>query len=214
MTFIELINAVQKRLRETTTSGVDTTKYSTLIGAFVNDAKTIVESSWDWSQNRSMVTVTTVADTESYVLTGVGQEPEVLGSWNDTQNAYLPKRQELAAKHKEFSQDLLKGDPDWWTFDGSDGTDAQIRLYPTPNDVYSLKFWVYNQQAELTAAADVLLVPWKPVVLLAVAMLAEEKGETGGTTSARYFAMADKILSDAIARDASQSDKEIDWKVV
>jgi hypothetical protein len=214
MNFIELINATQKRLRETTTSTVDATKYSTLVAAFVNDAKTIVESAWDWSQNRSVITVTTVADTQVYSLTGAGQDPEVLGAWNDTQNAILPKRQELLSKHLEFSQVAQDGTPEWWTFKGNDGTDAQITVWPNPNAVDDLKFWVYNVQAELVLTTDEMNVPWKPVVLLAVAMLAEEKGETGGTTSKRYFEMADTVLSDAIARDASQSDREIDWNTV
>ena len=214
MNFIELINATQKRLRETTTSTVDATKYSTLVGAFVNDAKTIVESAWDWSQNRSVITVPTVNGTKTYPLTGAGQDPEVLGVWDDTLNNPLPKRQELAWQHMQFAAPSLSGTPGWWTFGEGDGTDAEVNIYPTPNGVHSLKFWVYNVQGELVATTDEMNVPWKPVVLLAVAMLAEEKGETGGTTSARYFKMADTTLSDAIARDASKSDREIDWRTV
>jgi hypothetical protein len=42
-------------------------------------------------------------------------------------------------------------------------------------------------------------------------MLAEEKGETGGSTSARYFEMADKAISDAIAYDAGRHPMEAIW---
>ena len=48
-----------------------------------------------------------------------------------------------------------------------------------------------------------------PVVLFAhvIALLSRERGETGGT-SAEYFAITDKHLSDAIAFDAQKHPEE------
>lgn len=214
MTYIELVNATLVRLRENEISALDQTKYASLVQAYVNDAKDIVEDAWDWSHNRSIVTVTTVASTATYALTGVGDSPEVLGTWDNTHKNPLPKRQELYYHHQNYSQTIPEGSPTSWTFAGPDTNgDAQINIYPTPDAEYDLKYWVYNVQAQLALATTEMYIPSKPVILLAVAMLAEEKGETGGSTSKRYFEMADKILSDAIARDASQSDREIDWRV-
>ena len=50
-----------------------------------------------------------------------------------------------------------------------------------------------------------------PVIHLAVAMLARERGETGGTSTAEYFTIADKFLSDAIAMDAVKHPEEVIW---
>ena len=39
-------------------------------------------------------------------------------------------------------------------------------------------------------------------------IVARERGETGGTSTAEYFAIADKHLSDAIALDAQKHPEE------
>ena len=41
-----------------------------MVGDFVNDAKTFVESAWDWSGLRTTLTATTQENIFSYVLTG------------------------------------------------------------------------------------------------------------------------------------------------
>jgi hypothetical protein len=43
---------------------------------------------------------------------------------------------------------------------------------------------------------------------MAIALLARERGETGGTSTAEYFALADKYLSDAVALDAQKHPEE------
>ena len=70
-----------------------------------------------------------------------------------------------------------------------------------------------RRQAELTNDSDDLLVPSKPVIHLAVALLARERGETGGTSTAEYFAIADKYLSDAIAIDAAKHPEEMIFRL-
>jgi hypothetical protein len=49
-TFLQLVNDVLIRLRETVVVTNTATAYSTLIGAFINDAKREVEDAWQWSQ--------------------------------------------------------------------------------------------------------------------------------------------------------------------
>ena len=48
MTYLELVNNVLRRLRETEVTTVQSTSYSKLIGDIVNDAKRLVEDAWDW----------------------------------------------------------------------------------------------------------------------------------------------------------------------
>ena len=62
--------------------------------------------------------------------------------------------------------------------------------------------------AEFTADTDNMQIPSPPVVQLATALAARERGETGGTSAAELFALADNTLADAIAIDASQHPEE------
>ena len=65
-----------------------------------------------------------------------------------------------------------------------------------------------KRNVALTADAGVLAVPSSPVIHMAIALLARERGETGGTSTAEYFAIADKHLSDAIVLDAQKHPEE------
>jgi hypothetical protein len=71
-----------------------------------------------------------------------------------------------------------------------------------------------RRQADLTNNTDVIKVPSKPVIHLAVALLARERGETGGTSVAEYFQIADKYLSDAIAIDAAKHPEEMLFRTI
>ena len=70
MTYLNLVNNVLRRLREDTVSTVSNDTYSTMVGDFVNDAKEMVESAWDWSALRttsgSPLTITTSAGDFTY----------------------------------------------------------------------------------------------------------------------------------------------------
>jgi len=70
MTYLELVNDVLARLRETSVSTVTETTYSTLIGKFVNDAKRQIEDAFSWNVLGQTITVTTAASTAAYSLTG------------------------------------------------------------------------------------------------------------------------------------------------
>ena len=212
MTYLELVNATLKRLRERTVSTVDERTYSTMVGSFINDAKSAIEDCWDWDVLRSTVTVTTAASTGTYSLTGYGEQGVILSAFNDTSNYGLQMKSESYIDRQKYTGSTSEGAPRYYCFRGQDGSDdAQIELWPTPDAVYSLKFRTKIKQDDLSADSDELSVPDRPVYLLAAAMLAEEKGETGGQTSARYFEMADKALSDAIALDAARHPVESIW---
>ncbi len=58
MTYLQLVNDVLIRLRETQVSTVTQTAYSTLIGKFVNDAKRQIEDSYTWNVLAQTVTIT------------------------------------------------------------------------------------------------------------------------------------------------------------
>jgi len=212
MTYLEIVNGVLRRLREDVVAGVQATTYSKMVGDFVNDAKHLIEGTWDWGANRQEVTVTTAASDALYSFTGIGSDPEVHNAWDTTNQSQLQRLTLDWYKNRTNTVTVPEGRPTGWAYAGPDSSgDAQVQIYPTPDAVYSLKFWMSSYQTDLSADSDVLNIPSLPVILQTVAMLAEEKGETGGYTSARYFEMADKALADAIAYDAAQYNRETEW---
>ena len=84
MTYLELVNDVLTRLRETNVSTVSETSYSALVGKFVNDAKRQIEDSYSWNVLSQTITVTTVSATSSYSLTGAGQKFRINDAINTT----------------------------------------------------------------------------------------------------------------------------------
>lgn len=214
MTYLEIVNKVLVRLRENTVSTWDQTTYSTMVGAFINDAKKECEDAWNWSANREILSLSTSASTENLTLTGFGLDSVILSSHNDTQNGEFVYRSQSWFDHKKYTSEVPEGSPDRYTFRGSDGTDAIIQMHPIPDAVYALKFNVCVTQDELAADATELQIPWRPVMLLAVALLSDEKGETGTTQSLRLERTAMKSLSDHIAYDASLNPLETIWQEV
>ena len=81
-------------------------------------------------------------------------------------------------------------------------------LYPTPDQAYTLKVRVVLRNG-VVSRFDTLAIPSGPVLHMAIALLSRERGETGGTSTAEYFAIADKHLSDAIALDAQHPEETI-----
>lgn len=211
MTYLQIVNKVLKRLREREVSSVDQTTYSAMVGEYVNDAKTEVEDAWDWSANRSIISVDTVASTSTVTLTGFGLRGKVLSAYNDTSNSVLKQRAQGWFDRQNYTSSVPSGSPSWFCFRGDDGTDSKVELISTPDAVYTLKFNTCSPQEELDTDSTVLQVPWRPVVLLAVAMLSDEKGETGTTNSLRLEKIAMKSLSDHVAYDAAHNPLELNW---
>ena len=212
MTYLDLVNNVLRRLRETEVSSVPQTTYSVMVGDFINDAKTVVEQAWNWSQLRSTLTIPTVASTTTYSLTGFGDTASLQTAVNDTSNTVLEYRPRQWLEEQIYVRGATEGSPTYYTFAGVDGSgDAQIQVYPTPDAVYSLRFDTTLRQDALSDGADVLLVPHMPVLHLALALLARERGENQGSTAREYFAVADQYLQDAIAYDAARHPEETVW---
>lgn len=209
MTYLYLVNNVLRRLRETEVSSVQSNSYSKLIGDLINDAKDLVETSWDWSALRTTLTITTTADVFNYSLTGSQNNIKELNVLNDTSNLIMQYQTNNWFDSQFLLGNPVSGAPMYYTYNGvdSDG-DTLIDVYPKPDGVYSLRFNCALRNPDLSADTDTLKIPSMPVVHLAVAFASRERGETGGTSSAEYFSMANKYLSDAIAMDAARHPEE------
>ena len=215
MTYLNLMNNVLRRLREEETTSVTSTTYNKMVGDFINDAKKLVEESNDWSALRSTITVSTTADDNTYSLTDCGDNVKVMCVVNDTSNVFMEYQSKDWFNEQLYINNAATGAPMYYTYNGLDASGVtQVLVGPTPDGVYSLRFDVVKRQADLSSNTDSLLVPAMPVIHYAVALLARERGETGGTSTAEYFSIADKFLSDAIAIDAAKHPEEMVFRTI
>ena len=212
MTYLDVVNNVLRRMREEEVASVSESTYSKMAGDFVNDAKKLVEAAWDWSALRTTLTITTSADIFNYVLVGSQNRIKALDVINDTSNFFMQYQPSSWFDDKYLNETPATVAPQYYTYNGIDSQgDSQIDVYPKPDGVYTLRFNCVLRNEYLTADTDQLLIPHMPVVHMAIALLARERGETGGTSTPEYFALADKYLSDAIALDAQKHPDETIW---
>ena len=118
MTYLELVNDVLVRLRESTVSTVGETTYSSLIGKFVNDAKRQIEDAFAWNVLGQTITVTTASSTAAYSLTGAGQKFQVMDVINTTSNVGLTNISFVDMNRKLNFTPLVNSIPTEFAFDG------------------------------------------------------------------------------------------------
>lgn len=213
-TYLQAVNDVLVRLREDEVATVTATDYSTLIGKYVNDAKRQVEDAWNWDALQTVITVTTSAGTSTYTVTGSGIRQKDI-TVNDTTNqaklfnvpiGWITDQQQLST--------VQNGPPIYYAWNGTDGTDSKVELYPTPDGIYTIKFNMCVPQVTLSNDATVITVPSEPVVQLAYARAIIERGEDQGMTSSDAYIIGKGILSDYIALEASRFVENSTWEAV
>jgi hypothetical protein len=205
MTYLELVNDVLVRLRESTVSTVSETTYSTLIGKFVNDAKRQIEDAFAWNVLGTTITLSTTAGTYSYSLTGAGQKFQVIDVLNVTSNLRM-KNIDFATmnRYQNFSTPV-NAIPAYYAFDGVDSSsDTKVTLYPRPDGVYSIPFSLTVPQATLSSDSTVVKVPDTLVVQNAYARALVERGEDGGLSSSEAYLLYKSMLSDYIALEGTR----------
>jgi hypothetical protein len=177
LTFLQLINRVLVRLREKTVTTPTESEYSSLIGAYINDAKEHVEKTWDWKALRRELTFPTVSAQNDYNLGAGGVATG--GTTTETSrlvydNANRPQVFNLTEDGSQLSEaplEYLRG------FNASSpspampgmfslvraGTGVTMRFVPAPDAVYAMKAVFVIPQDDLSAGSDVLTVPATPV---------------------------------------------------
>ena len=213
MTYLEAINKVLRRLREDEVPSPDSTAYSKLIGDFVNDAKRLVEDSWNWSGLRKSGTIATIAGQRNYTLVGASQQFTTLEVTNSTQKCFVNLGTQRELQENKFVNPANQSVPTNYVYTGYNETlgGMDFEVYPVPDKVYNLNFLTVDRSDEFTTGTEVVEVPSLPIVQLAHAMAAEERGELGGTSTSKLYAIARATLSDAIAMDAARFPTETVW---
>lgn len=206
MTYLELVNDVLARLRETQVTTVNLTTYSSLIGKFVNDAKRQIEDSYDWNALGREIDVTTSGSVYEYALTGVGQKFRVTSDpLNTTSNTVLEVISSAEMRRKQNLQPFAYAIPTQYCFEGVDTNgDAKVQLWGRPNGVFALKFFVCVPQDTLTADSTRVIVQDVLVTQNAYARALVERGEDGGLNSSEAYALYKGMLADYIALEATR----------
>ena len=215
MTYLELVNDVLVRLREDEVTAVTDTPYSKLIGKFVNDAKRLVEDSYQWNALSETLTVTTANDLFNYVMTGSGQRFKVIDVINSEDDVFLEYMPFSQMNNLFLNQSPQKGSPYYYNFNGVDSNnDTQVDIFPIPDGVYNIFFNIYKPQEPLSASGDSLKVPSEPVIKYAYAMGVAERGEDGGLSAQEATALADQSLADHISIENGRYSDEYVWHQV
>ena len=233
MTYKELVNAVLARLREDSVGSVTETDYSALVGAFVNDAKTIVEDAWSWRALLRSVNIPVTAnvsasyDLEDYT-TNEGSE-----QLNERCRLFLdPKTGKplvrIITNDREREIEVVTQTYNFITRQAGDNdstagqiekvyfgvnptaasgkTNLRMFTYPSePDTSETIQVFVINPQNDLSSNDTALLVPSEPVKQLAYLYCLYERGEELGEFLTLTSRKADQALADAISFDASQT---------
>jgi len=215
MTYLEIVNNVLKRLRERTVSTVNETAYSEMIGILVNDSLQEIEQAWDWSALRTTLSATTSSGVFSYELNTAGTAFEIINVINDTDDFFMTYKSSTEFDDYYLNRTPESGSPLYYSWNGvSNDGDVQVDVYPKPDGVYSLRFNMIKRSPEMTSDSTDVIIPFKPVQLLAFAKAVEERGEDGGQSAQGAYATAERALSDAIALDSARHPEELIFKVV
>ncbi len=212
MNYIQLVNEVLVRLRESEVSSVSDNAYSKMIGKFVNDAKRNVEDAYNWNALYDTLTADTTSDIFNYILVGSGQRFRVIDVLNDTSNTEVKGASTTWMNEKFLLNATQKGSPQYYNFNGTDSNgDTQVDLFPIPDGVYNIRFNIVLPQPLLSNNADILKVPYEPVVFLAYAKALAERGEDGGLASNEAYGLYRQSLADAIALESGRYGEESSW---
>lgn len=219
MTFLELVNKVLLRLRESPVATVqgsgNSNMYARLIGEFVNEAKAQVESAWDWSALRTTLSATTTAGVFNYEMNGAKNSSKLIDVINDTSNSFMEYKDAVWFNDKFLNATPETGVPQYYNFNGiSNDLDLLVDVYPIPDGAYNLRFNFTMRGSPLSADVDELFIPSRPVILMATAMAIEERGEDGGQQSINAYAAARSALADEIALDAARHPEDTIWYTV
>lgn len=215
MQYIQLVNDVLIRLRETEVSSVNDNAYSKLIGKFVNDAKRMVEDAYNWNALSDTLTAVTAADIFNYVLVGSGQRFRIIDVLNDTSDTLLTNAPTQYMNQQFLLSSTNKGSPYYYNFNGTDSNgDTQVDLFPIPNGVYNIRFNIIKPQVPLATDSTRVLVPSEPIIMLAYAKALAERGEDGGLASSEAYGLYKTSLADAIALESGRYIEESQWDAI
>jgi len=222
-THLQIVNRVLARLRESSVAAYNTTEYSTLISALVNQVKAEIEEAYYWNSMRDTYTVNTSTGVIHYALTSAGSNAVVIDAWNTTTGYPLARGTNADFNRRFFgvgNAGVLTGPPTEFVPAGvDDNFDFCVDVWPQPTaSANVLKFNVYAPQADLTLDATVPLCPQNVLIEETIARAKAERGDDDAqqadpSSPSGKFIRTD-LLASAVARESGHDPEEMTWIVV
>lgn len=203
MTFLEVVNRVLLRMRESEVTGWDDSNYSRLVGRLVNDAKREVENTHQWAGLKTLTDVSVSASDTSAAFSGTNKRTRIINIYNDTDNCRLHRRdRDTIVRWREQSDSTQSGAPNWWGFAGHDASgNVQVELWPDSDGSYTLTLDAIVPQGEIETNNTEITIPAEAIMLRATALALAERGDDQGQTFAQVMNEYQIALNDAIVQD-------------
>jgi hypothetical protein len=234
MTYLEIVNKVLKKLREDTVTTVGYNTYSSLIGEFVNDAKSEIENSWSWTVLRDDITFSPNIGDNDVLLHESSTEVDSGYTRRSSKLAYDSNNRPMAfcvtdnynyqlteLSYEDFlslriPQDPSQSstDPTEFALSKSNQEDGLVLSFIHDLEEARQYFAIfYTPQDELEDDDDELLIPWRPVVNLALLYALDERGEEIGEPGSKAWIRYERSLADEISIDATLSTHKIHFSI-
>lgn len=214
MTFLEAINQVMVRLRESEVTAWDVNTFSKLIGRMVNDAKREVEDAHEWHALRTTKAGAVAADDASVVFDDTNQRTRMIQVFNDTGDSKLHIKTRNEIIRLRSVGNASTGQPCFYSLKGYNSEGAvQLEIWPTSDGAYDLSLDCIVPQADLASNATIITVAPDPIVLRALALALAERGDDAGTSFNMAMAEYRIALDDAINRDKDNGADYEAWHV-
>lgn len=215
LTYLQLVNRVLARLREAQVATVNETTYSTFIGTLLNQVKAEVENAYYWNPLRVTYIITTTQNVSSYNFVGAGADAVILEGWNTTAPRPLTRGTNVQFNEWYFGQTTTPtGSTTHFIPSGlSANNDLRVDVYPMPSTAETLKFNLYQPQADLSADGDVCYCPQTVLLEETIARAMFERGdESAPKPQPGETFILRELLSSAAARDSGHDPQEANWE--
>lgn len=229
-TFLNLVNAVQRRLRADVTASVTTTNYSTMIGDLVNQALSeVAHAHTPWIGQWSTISSASLSgdddpSTEHLVSSASLNDSPAFSVgmvWTTTSTDTTPRYASLVS-HDRFQKVLLDqptqvGVPTIAHFSSRTSGAIDMRLHPAyaTGTTFQIHLTLWLNHTKLSADGSQILGTMElPVVLKAFELALAERGEEDTSSLVRHTRDAYRsALADAIGADRLNA-PPMDWHVV
>lgn len=221
-TLLEVTNKILKRLREDEVSSLSDV-YANLVASFVAEVVQELNEAIVWTFLDHTVTVSVVAGTVSYDLSGTNDKSQLLfdpygqpHAWvfDDASDRYGNTMYYLdpSEYQRKFQQDrgITDAKPQWFTLEkNTDNDGLTLSLWPTPSATKYIRIRFNTPENELDPDTDEDVTIKMPIRLVRLGALemalnerGEEIGEPGNLTESKYqLAKAQAIEDEIRARE-------------
>lgn len=212
ITYLDLVNAVLRRLREDEVASIEATSYSKLIRDFVKEAVQEVEGTRNWNALRQTLTVQTVAGTYNYALEDVPPEYTIMYVHMEGDDYDLIKAYSSNWMTHQYLTDETQASPRYYDINGvSANGEPLFNVYPIPDAAYSIYVNLKMRTTDSPSDTTVIYLPERPVILRAFQFALEERGDSGSDSLVLIEERYRSALSTAAEHDMLLNEDETTW---